>query len=174
MKTALVTGANRGLGLEVCRQLRTRGVRVVAAGRSGDVDEVLDVTDEASVVALVARMRGRGERIDVLVNNAGIYDDAAREQTLAVNFFGALRVTDALLPLMNDGGAIVMVSSGMGELASASPELRARLLAETLTRDDVVRLLEDARAGWPSSAYRVSKIALNAMTRASLRRDACA
>jgi NAD(P)-dependent dehydrogenase (short-subunit alcohol dehydrogenase family) len=168
VKTALITGANRGLGLEVCRQLRARGVRVIAAGRSGAVDEKLDVSDEASVAALAARLHARGERIDVLVNNAGVYEDDnadARGATLAVNFFGALRVTDALVPLMNDGGAVVMVSSGMGELSSASRELCSRLLEPTLTRDDVLALLRDPRAGWPSSAYRVSKIALNAITR---------
>lgn len=148
----------------MCRQLRARGIRVIGAGRSGDVDEILDVTQPTSVDALAARLTASNARIDVLVNNAGIYDDAARDETLAVNFFGALRVTDALVPHMNDGGAIVMVSSGMGEVSSASRELRARLLDPSITREQLVASLRDGK-GWPSSAYRSSKIALNTITR---------
>ena len=95
--------------------------------------------------------------------------------TLAVNFFGALHVTQAFAPLVADGGNIVMVSSGMGELSAYSRELKARFLDETLTVAGLIALADEFAAevaagqheahGWPSSAYRVSKASLNALTR---------
>jgi NAD(P)-dependent dehydrogenase (short-subunit alcohol dehydrogenase family) len=176
-RTALVTGASRGLGKEVCAQLAATGARVLAATRAGPV--VLDVADDASVRACADRLRADGVRLDLLVNNAGLYHDgtdpAEARACLDVNFFGAMRVTDALLPLLDDGGAIVNVSSGMGELSHASRDLQRTLLDPALTRahlEELVRsfLADGARArGWPASAYRVSKIALNAFTRISAR-----
>ena len=88
---------------------------------------------------------------------------------------GPLRVTEALLPLMPAGGVVVMVSSGMGELAGLDAGLRARFTDPALTRDALVDLMDafvaDVAAGrhrergWPSNAYRVSKIGLNALVR---------
>jgi len=194
-RTALVTGGNRGLGLETCRQLARAGLRVILGSRDEPAGRAaaarlakegahaepcaLDVTDTASIAGAAARLAREGTRLDVLVNNAGIalsgFDAEVARRTLAVNFFGALDVTDALLPLMRDGGNIVMVSSGMGELSEVSPPLRQRLLDEGLTRDALVELMRSfvrdvergthAEAGWPSSAYRVSKVGLNALVR---------
>jgi NAD(P)-dependent dehydrogenase (short-subunit alcohol dehydrogenase family) len=92
-----------------------------------------------------------------------------------VNFFGAINVTDALLPNLRDGASVVMVSSGMGELSAVSPALRSRLLDPALTREELVALLRafpadveagrHQRVGWPSSAYSVSKVGLNALVR---------
>jgi NAD(P)-dependent dehydrogenase (short-subunit alcohol dehydrogenase family) len=103
------------------------------------------------------------------------FDAGAARATLATNFFGPLRVTDALLPLIPAGGVVVMVSSGMGELAGLDPALRARFIDPALTRDALVDLMDafvaDVAAGrhrergWPSNAYRVSKIGLNALVR---------
>jgi carbonyl reductase 1 len=121
-----------------------------------------------------------------LVNNAGIsmkgFDANVVRGTLAVNFFGALRVTQALEPLVADGGNIVMVSSGMGELNAYSPTIKARFLDEQLSVDRLVALVAEFEAGvkagrheaegWPSSAYRVSKAALNALTRILARQSA--
>jgi NAD(P)-dependent dehydrogenase (short-subunit alcohol dehydrogenase family) len=143
------------------------------------VHETLDVTDDASVSSLAERLSARGDVLDVLVNNAGLalrgFDAAVAEQTIAVNFTGALRVTDMLGPAVRDEGAIVMVSSAMGELSALSPELRKRFLAADLDRATLVGLVQEfvrdvalerhAARGWPSSAYRVSKAGLNALTR---------
>jgi len=193
-KSAIVTGGNRGLGLETCRQLAQQGYLVVLTARDLTQAEQaaaslasagrvlaaqLDVTNEASVQAFAEHARAALGPLHALVNNAGIsmkgFDAAVVEGTLAVNFFGALRVTQALSPLLVDGGNVVMVSSGMGELNAYSPAVKARFLDEGLDVDGLRALLAEFAAGvkagrheaegWPSSAYRVSKAALNALTR---------
>ncbi len=184
---ALVTGANRGLGLEIARQLVERGIRVFAAARTGaEANEaagrlgssplVLDVTRTADLDALPLRF---AEGLDVLVNNAGVamqgFDAEVARRTIEVNFFGPLHVTTRLLPVLKPAASVVMVSSGLGELSHVSPALRARLLDPSLTREALVSLMESfvrdvaagrhAAQGWPSSAYSVSKVGLNTLTR---------
>ncbi len=137
-RVAVVTGANRGIGREVVRQLRERGFTVVLGARDrargeeaardlggdGIVAAELDVASDASVRALADRLRDRYRRVDVLVNNAGIHYDTwqhaadadlrvARE-AMEVNVLGAWRCAAALAPLMDRGGRIVNVSSGAG------------------------------------------------------------
>ena len=189
-KTALVTGANQGIGLETCRQLAAEGYRVIltsrneAAGRAaaeklGVEYRRLDVTSADDIAALADEFTHDDRAIDVLVNNAGIsmngFTDEVVRETLAVNFFGALHVTEGLLPVLADGGTIVLVSSGMGELHVYSPAIRKRFSDPHLTRDDLVALVDEfiaavaagdhEKKGWPSSAYRVSKAAMNALAR---------
>jgi len=190
MKAALVTGGNQGLGFEAAKELVKQGWDVVlTARREGAGQEAvrklgkrarfvaLDVTDPKSVRA--AALSLAETKLDALVNNAGIsmdgFDGTVAERTVDTNYRGAARVTDAFLPLLAPAGNIVMVSSGMGELSAVSPELRQRLLAPLLDRalldayvdDFVERVRAGARdlGGWPRSAYRVSKIAMNALTR---------
>jgi NAD(P)-dependent dehydrogenase (short-subunit alcohol dehydrogenase family) len=91
------------------------------------------------------------------------------------NFFGPLRVTDALVPSMHSGSRIVMVSSAMGQLSCLSGELRKQVESPTLTREQLINLMQDfvrsvgdntaARKGWSSSSYSVSKAGLNMLTR---------
>jgi NAD(P)-dependent dehydrogenase (short-subunit alcohol dehydrogenase family) len=160
---ALVTGGNRGIGLEVCRQLAAKGYSVVlgsrdeakgesaAAGLGGDVTVLaLDVADDESVGAAAAAVDERFGRLDVLVNNAAIlYDTENRgmdvdldevRRGLETNLFGAWRMVQAFLPLLrrSEHGRIVNVSSGAGSL-------------------------ESMEGGAPT--YAVSKTALNALTR---------
>ena len=130
-KTALVTGANRGIGLEICRLLAARGDRVLAACRSVsnsltaldvEVEEGVDVTLEDSVAHLVRRLGG--QPIDLLINNAGVLYRESLEQLdfdsvrwqFEVNAMGPLRVTHALLPQMGPGAKVGIVSSRMGSI----------------------------------------------------------
>src|SRR5579883_3590439 len=82
----------------------------------------LDVTRDDHAAALAARLARGGGGLDVLVNNAGVsldgFDADVAQKTLDANFFGPLRVTDALLPLLRTGGRVVMVSSGLGSLSA--------------------------------------------------------
>jgi len=186
-RLAVVTGANRGIGRAIAERLVKAGFEVVgtardpAEGRKAMADigarfTKLDVTDRATIRAVADEL---SSGLDVLVNNSGVsmrgFDANVARRTLDVNFFGAMHVTDALLPAMRNEGRIVMVSSGMGELTSVSQALRDRFLNPKLSREELVALVESfvrdvgagthERAGWPSSAYRVSKIAMNALTR---------
>lgn len=146
-KLALVTGANRGIGFEMTRQLAEHGVRVLLTGRSRDAVTVaaatlrrtgldveglvLDVTNSASIAAAAAEVERRYGRLDILVNNAGIrveqYGRKPSEQplrqwrqTFDTNLFGVVEVTVALLPLLRraPAGRIVNVSSLLASLTT--------------------------------------------------------
>jgi NAD(P)-dependent dehydrogenase (short-subunit alcohol dehydrogenase family) len=164
---ALVTGANRGIGREVARQLAERGYEVVLSAREdakaaqaatevatqtgGSVSALtLDVADPTSIASAAERLRENPGRLDVLVNNAGVGTDwgvsgtapdfDAMDRALQTNFYGAYRLTVALLELLRASAhpRIVNVSSGMGGVTEMG--------------------------GW-SPGYRVSKASMNAMTR---------
>ena len=164
---AVVTGANRGIGFEICSQLARRGVCVVLTSRDAAKGKVacrtlsdeglpvvfhrLDVTNPRSVNALAAFVTTTLGRVDILVNNAGVLRDPRSagfidsrletyRSTFDTNIIGPLLVTQALLPLMmkRNYGRIVNMSSGLGQLAEM---------------------------GNDTPAYRISKTALNALTR---------
>ncbi len=163
-RIALVTGANRGIGKEVCRQLAEQGARVLLSARDlskaqaaqqelalgNIVAAALDVTDEASISALRDHINNAYGRLDILVNNAAIHYDHWQsavtadlkvvEEALVTNLYGPWRMTQAFLPLLKNSeqARIVNVSSGSGALASMA-------------------------VGPP--AYNTSKVALNALTR---------
>ncbi len=156
-RTVLITGANRGLGLEFARQLQDAGAVVIGTARRpeeaaelsglGVRVEQLDVTDQASVEALAARLGDLP--LDILLNNAGWFgsrgsaaelDPQVALQEYEVNCLGPLRVTQALLPALRRGQAklVMNMSSGLGSIANNS------------------------RGGSPG--YRASKAALNMLT----------
>jgi NAD(P)-dependent dehydrogenase (short-subunit alcohol dehydrogenase family) len=195
-KTALVTGANRGLGLETARELAGKGWRVILAARNETKGKAaaqsisagagrdvqfrrLDVEDPSSISAIAGSLREEGLKLDVLVNNAGItmdgFDERVARRTIDTNFYGPVRLTEALLPVIPDGGTIVMVSSGARELSILSQDLRRRFADRNLTRRGLLELVESfvdavrrgrhSQEGWPTSAYGVSKAALNALVR---------
>ena len=168
---ALVTGANRGIGLEVCQQLAQQGYLVILGSRNKRKGEEaaqslpgpglmtivrpyeLDVSDEASILALQERVEAEVGRLDVLINNAAIlYDTWQRvaeadlstvEEALQTNLFGAWRMCQAFLPLLRRSrhGRIVNVSSEAGSLNG---------------------MIGD---GGGTPAYSLSKVGLNALTR---------
>ncbi len=175
---ALVTGANKGIGRAIAEQLAGLGLTVVAAARDGrrgedtaaqlraggaDVHPItLDVTDPATIEAAAGQIARRFGRLDVLVNNAGIAGPAGGRgrqipgsadldvirAVFETNFFGVIRVTDALLPLLRRSPAarIVNVSSGTGSLHH---------------KTDPAHYMSKLPA---AAAYPVSKTALNALT----------
>ena len=143
-KIALITGANKGIGYEVARQLGREGITVLIGARNPQLGEAaaaklkvdgadahfieLDVTRLETIAKAAERIRAERGRLDILINNAGVVDkgdgppsvadlDAVR-RVLDVNFFGVLAVTQAMLPLVRRAasGRIVMVSSGLGSL----------------------------------------------------------
>jgi NAD(P)-dependent dehydrogenase (short-subunit alcohol dehydrogenase family) len=148
-RVALVTGANRGIGLAVAQGLAASGATVLVAARAIEAGEraaagiratggaaravQLDVTDPASIQAAARTVDGAYGRLDVLVNNAGIPGDVATQvpgavdlatvaAVLATNVCGVIAVTEALLPALRRAGAarIVNVSSSVGSLARMS------------------------------------------------------
>ncbi len=185
-KVAVVSGANRGIGKEIARGLAKAGLDVVVCSRDlaqgeavareiGGRAHELDVTSRGSI----GRLADDLEHVDVLVNNAGIalegFDAEIARRTIEVNFLGAMHLTDTLLPEMREGGRVVMVSSGVGELSRFRDRARRCFEDPDLTRDELVTMVESfvldvqsnvhEQHGWPSSAYAVSKAALNALTR---------
>jgi NAD(P)-dependent dehydrogenase (short-subunit alcohol dehydrogenase family) len=169
-RVAVVTGGNRGIGFEVCRQLAGAGLCVLLGARDrGRAEQAarilegegldvmahpLDVTDAASISALEQYLHEQHGRVDVLVNNAGISIDQARgiqsildrpvidalRETRETNLVGPLRLCQALVPLMKQTGygRVVNVSSQLGSLANM---------------------------GTGYETYRITKTALNALTR---------
>ena len=165
-KTALVTGGNRGIGFEVCRQLAARGFAVLLTARDAEKSRaaaaklksvgrvepvVLDVASAGSIEKATAEVSSRYDCLDVLINNAGInYDtwetvenaeiDGTVIETIRTNLLGPWRMCQAFLPLLRKSraGRIVNVTSESGSLASMG-------------------------AGPP--AYQITKAALNALTR---------
>jgi NAD(P)-dependent dehydrogenase (short-subunit alcohol dehydrogenase family) len=166
MKTALITGANKGIGHEVARQLSAKGFHVFIGARNPNagrdaVDALskngakatflqIDISNAESVAAAAGEFAKIADHLDVLVNNAGILvdgdsailttDDALIRKTLETNTLGPLRVTQAFAPLLAKSSAprVINVSSGGGQLT-------------------------DGADGW-APAYCISKTALNGVT----------
>ena len=132
MKTVLITGANQGIGLELCRQFQNRGDVVIAACRRASAElrklgcrviEDVEVTDDASVARLAVVLAG--QRLDVLVNNAGILSEESLDdldfervrRQFEVNALGPLRVTHALLGNLGRGSKVAIITSRMGSIA---------------------------------------------------------
>jgi NAD(P)-dependent dehydrogenase (short-subunit alcohol dehydrogenase family) len=143
-KIALITGANKGIGFEVARQIGRAGVTVLLGARNQAAGEeaaarlaaeglevhfiAIDISDHASIATAADTITAGFGRLDILVNNAGINDPGdgspstagleAVERVLRTNFLGAVAVTQAMLPLLRQSPAarIVNVSSGLGSL----------------------------------------------------------
>jgi NAD(P)-dependent dehydrogenase (short-subunit alcohol dehydrogenase family) len=167
MKQVLITGANRGVGLELTRQLLARGDRVIATCRQPDeaqalqqwaaqfgdqlLNVALDVTDDASVQAARTVVESGVDHLDMIINNAGIlikteilstFEATIMQRTLDVNVVGVMRVTTQFLDLLRRGREpkLINISSQLGSLQKMRP-------------------------GWGRYSYNSSKAALNMVTR---------
>jgi NAD(P)-dependent dehydrogenase (short-subunit alcohol dehydrogenase family) len=181
-KTALVTGANKGIGREIAHRLCTLGYTVWLGCRDSARGEAaalalreqgldarllrLDVSSDESVSDAAIRLAWESERLDALVNNAGIVLGRERpsearaadvKSVYDVNVFGPIRTTQAFLPLLrrSDAPRVVMISSGLGSLSAAS--------------DPASRYY----SAYNNLGYNTSKTALNAVT-VSLAKDLAA
>jgi NAD(P)-dependent dehydrogenase (short-subunit alcohol dehydrogenase family) len=165
-RIAIVTGANRGIGFESCRQLSQQGIFTILTSRyeskgeaalesllkeGGDLHyHQVDVSDFESITRLGSYVKEKFGRCDILVNNAGVFLDRGKsifevpidilQDTLEINSVGALNMCRTFLPIMRKHhyGRIVNVSSSMGKISTL---------------------------GGHSAAYKLSKVLLNAMTR---------
>lgn len=164
MKTILITGATRGIGLQTAKILLGLGHEVIVSGRDNDkLDKLkrelsefsdrfhtlhMDVTDDESVHDASQEIRSQFKKLDVLINNAGIFLDYLdstdvkidqMKKTMETNFYGPLRTSQAFLGMLydSDDGRIINISSGMGAFS-------------------------EMMGG--SASYRVSKTALNSLT----------
>lgn len=165
MKAALVTGGNRGIGFEICRQLAKAEFTVLLTARDKEKGKEavkklenedlqidfhkLDVTDPTSIDEIVSYIKKTYGKLDVLINNAGILIDSREtilnvemdtiRKTMETNFIGPFKLIQVLIPLLKESrdGRIINISSGMG---SFSEEMSG------------------------SPAYSISKTALNALT----------
>jgi len=166
-QVALVTGGNRGIGYELVKQLALKGFKVILASRDPDLGHeaaqklkeldldvscvVIDVTNQESILQAATRVNELYGRLDVLINNAGVYleenkklvamDPSILEKTMATNFFGVYHVIRSFIPLMEKQGygRIINVSSEYGAMSDMS---------------------------YPGvGAYKLSKFALNGLTR---------
>jgi len=182
-RTALITGANRGIGQQVARVLATEGWDVLVGSRDrqkgtaavarlrkdtgGRLKLVeVDVASDDSVSVAAQKLRDGAIKIDALVNNAGVTTrgGGGAAGTVETNFFGPLRVTLGLLPLLRDGATITNVTSGLGELAGIDPKHRKVLEDPALTRDQLVEYMHAFVRANGTDPYDVSKAALNALT----------
>ncbi|KAK6260726.1 hypothetical protein SCA6_015200 [Theobroma cacao] len=229
---AVVTGANKGIGFELCRNLASKGIMVVLTSRDEKrgleavakltdsglsahvVFHQLDVTDPSSIASLADFVKAKFGKLDILVNNAGIFgailhpqafatatelagyfptEEQAKEyeigtqtfelaeECLKTNYYGARRMVEAFVPLLqlSDSPRIVNVSSIMGLLKNIPSQWAKEGLSdvESLTEDRVDEVLKQflkdfkegslKAKGWPTyfSAYTLSKAAMNAYTR---------
>jgi len=164
-RTALITGASRGIGREVARTLASEGwhvlsgLRVPKSAPPGTEAEAIDMADRESIKALAKRLRARDQRLDALVNNAGVYEGTARH-IWDVNVLGPLLLTTALEPLLTTNACVVMVTSSLGNLSAQPASLLKFLSSAELSLAALERLAEEAPGG-----YGASKAALTAMAR---------
>ncbi len=155
-KTAIVTGANRGIGYEIAKQLSNQGVKVFLAVRDvqkgeearaqlkeeGNECELLpmDISDVNSIKNAAQFFSQKNMALDILVNNAAIFEDQGTilempisllEKTIRTNCYGALLVTREFLPSLKNGSRVINVSSGLGALSQMNGFAPAYSISKT-------------------------------------------
>lgn len=157
MKTVLITGVSRGIGMALAHEFASRGFQVIGTSTTGTVSYSLenmsvlplDLSKPASITDCVSAIKKNGASIDILVNNAGVLLDDGESavivdklrKTLEVNLIGTIDFTEQILPFVNKDGHIINMSSSAGSLAG------------TFMQSSI---------DYP--AYKISKVALNMYT----------
>jgi NAD(P)-dependent dehydrogenase (short-subunit alcohol dehydrogenase family) len=190
LPVAIITGGNRGIGLVIAEQLTARGYHAVVAARDQATGEAtvaalmaaggvasflsLDVSSSGSIRAAARDFVAVSDRLDVLVNNAGIYPDAGvdiltvgRERmvdTFQSNTFGPLEVTQAFLPFLRKAAAprVINISSGYGQLDGMSANVPSYCLSKLALNGITIML---------SAALRDDGVAVNSMCPGWVRTD---
>ncbi|MGF1516085.1 MAG: SDR family oxidoreductase [Elainellaceae cyanobacterium] len=172
-KTALITGGNRGIGFAICQGLLEAGFGVVMGARSLEKGKEaaakldsssaqvqvleLDVASDASIDQAARQLSQRCDRLDVLINNAGIYPDSGVDiltidrdllmKTLNVNTLGTIRMTQAFLPLLEkaDGARVINYSSGYGQLGGLSAGVPSYCLSKLAVNGATIMLADALR-----------------------------
>lgn len=186
MSWILITGANRGLGLQTAIKLSKNGKKVIFAGRDenklrelssnypGSEYVKLDISNNESILSLPTTLKSKGvENIEVLVNNAAVlhkgWNEELYNQTLQTNVFGTLLLTETLLPFIPNSGKIVNVSSGLGQLNELSADYTTKVLnfkslnQFTLNQIPFVNDDEEIKSKY-APMYSISKALLNRIT----------
>src|SRR5262249_39830931 len=155
-RTALITGASRGIGREVARTLASEGWHVLSGVRDpksappGTQAEAVNMEHPESIAALATRLRARNQDLDALVNNAGVYTGNSRH-IWDINVRGPLLLTRALEPLLRRNARVVMVTSGLGRLSAQPTSLVKRLSDPKLSLADLEALAKEAPGGYGAS-----------------------
>jgi NAD(P)-dependent dehydrogenase (short-subunit alcohol dehydrogenase family) len=172
-KTVLITGANRGIGLQTAKDLASRGFHVLLGVRDKSAAEdvlrsiqataplpelvTIDVSNSASIKQAAEQLTCHVERLDVLVNNAGIYADKERTildvsrdllaRTFETNTFGPIEVVQAMLPMLrkSDAARVINVSSSYGQLGGLSPDVSSYCLSKLALNGATLMLAEKLR-----------------------------
>ncbi|XP_066263129.1 carbonyl reductase [NADPH] 1-like [Euwallacea similis] len=199
-KLAIVTGSNKGIGFAIVKGLCKEfdgdvylTARNVERGKSAvkalnnlgfkPLFHQLDITDQLSIDNFSNYIKTKHGGIDLLINNAATaFKNSASEpfavqaeETIRVNYFGTLKVCEALFPLLRQNARVVNLSSSLGHLlVIPSEELRSKFNSDSLDVSSLTKLMEkfvkDSKAGkekeegWGSSAYSVSKVGVSALT----------
>lgn len=191
-KTALVTGANRGIGFEVCRQLAKKGFQVILTSRNSDKGQIavntlkeaglpvmyhqLDVTQSESIVKLTCFLSDEVKQLDVLINNAGIHLDwedspdanffetkiATLRQTMETNVYGCLMLCQTLIPLMKERNYGRVIN-----VSSGSGKLSNMGKIANVPKNSGGFIRDElGNIVWGAHlAYRISKAGMNVLTR---------
>ncbi|XP_071994825.1 carbonyl reductase [NADPH] 1-like [Engystomops pustulosus] len=207
VRVAVVTGGNKGVGLAVvralCKQfqgdvyltarnpkLGEEAVKTLNNEGLSPLFHQLDINDPASVRTLRDFLKEKYGGLDVLINNAGIRFKAGdttpfgtqAEVTVKTNYFGTRDVSNELLPLIKPNGRVVNVSSMISPttLGTCSPELQERFRSDSITEDELTKLMEkfveDAKngvykqRGWQNSSYGMSKVGVTVLSKIQARR----
>jgi NAD(P)-dependent dehydrogenase (short-subunit alcohol dehydrogenase family) len=188
-RMALITGANRGIGLETARQLARRGFHVIIGARDAEKGRqavgtvqadgqatflALDASSPQSVLSAAKEFASVADRLDVLINNAAIYPDEGLtvltitrdqvDQTFQTNTFGPLEVTQAFLPHLRRSQAarVINVSSGYGQLNGLAPDVPSYCLSKLALNGLTIML---------AKALHADRIAVNSMCPGWVRTD---